>query len=499
MNQKTQQMLNKFGLINVNKSRVFFSLILLSFGSITLGEQIIFNMFSDAHISYIKQGLPDGSVNRVASSGTNYNPLESYRDLGITHWKLDEAIRQFNINYPDADFLIELGDLKSGSPLYDFSYQRDSILDACTRMDNWVGSRIYHVVGNHDLQMRTAGQRTHTNGDWDAYISVLQEAGHHFDANGNNVSIESHNGLMDNDMRNRRAYYSWTIGNFHFMVLDNNGGWDDVNDVETSYYNGSRHYKPEPNRIGDPNDWEHMVVGIHREQLDWIASELAANSDKGIIFFSHHCLNYNKWRGSEPNEDVNNFFIRNHPAFHNTILSSDVDPNRVVVFSGHAHPGVFSDVIDEIRYINVRGMVLGTTDQIGYPQHWQNYGAPEGDANTWIGDPNLHRPVENSYCTVILDDGQGEESYMENSLSIIIDNYNLPDFHYWDYYNRPFLETQPMILTVTNSADYDTSGIVDMFDYGSIASEWAIEPNSAVLYGFIEEWLWIEPWTVVSN
>ena len=115
----------------------------------------------------------------MVTSGPKYrdkpNPLSSYRDLGITHWKLDEAVRRFR-ERPQADFLIELGDLKSYPPSWRPPKATTAdILDACARLDKW-GGAVYHVAGNHDLQMVARKGVKSSADDWDAYIAALEAA-----------------------------------------------------------------------------------------------------------------------------------------------------------------------------------------------------------------------------------------------------------------------------------------------------------------------------------
>jgi hypothetical protein len=320
----------------------------------TSNGRVQFHVVADVHNSTFRQGK--SHINW--RTGEKFNPLGSYRDIGISHWKLDEAVRQFN-KHPDADFLIELGDLKSSPKEIPNVDTTADIIDACARLDKW-GRDIYHVVGNHDLEMCAEVGVEQSDKDWDTYIAALDAAGHHFSDN------DGH--LMNNPSRNSRGYYSWTIRNFLFIVVDVNGGWDD-NTGELSYYNGSGHYKPAKEQVGNPADWENMKVGIHQEQLNWIADQLDVHPNKSVVFFSHHCLGRNDW--GTPEHRLKPFFIRNHEAFHQTILNHHSNPDRVICISGHAHPGVFNNTRDGVRYYNIRGMVLGTTDKT----HWGSYGA----------------------------------------------------------------------------------------------------------------------------
>ena len=411
-------------------------------------DEVTFNMFADAHIKKSVQG----DVNKVVGSG--YNAIGDYRALGITHWKLDDCIRNFNIKHPQADFMIELGDLKgSGGTRRTTVHNTNDILDACERMDNWEGD-IYHIIGNHDLQMKDTNETENFND----YIAALNAAGHTND--------------MNNPARNNRGYYSFTIGNFHFIALDTNGGWDEANDVEYSYYNGSPHYKTP--HIGDPNNWVHMEVGIHQEQLDWIKIELESNATKNIVFFSHHCLGRNDWQ--DPSADVNNFFINNHTEFHAVLNDSNVPNDRIVCFSGHAHAGAFSNIIDNIRYFNLRGMVLGTVSQ---DEEWTSRGAPVGN-NAWVGDPNLNRPAHNSYCTVTLSDSEGV-------LVASVDNYDLPDFYYTDIYNRWWHTPQKMPCEYIGDLNNDCR--VDFRDFAVLAYDWQISYDMNDLTAMMADWL----------
>ncbi|MFT5155134.1 MAG: hypothetical protein ACI841_005144, partial [Planctomycetota bacterium] len=386
-------------------------------------ESLRFHVVADVHIT--TWALGGSWVNSSRRYQEQPNPLSSYRDLGLSHWKLADATRHFRRD-PEASFLVELGDLKS-SPLggRGLPEMTEDIRDACRRLDAW-GGDVHHVAGNHDIQMVSKRGVAHASTDWKAYVAALDLSGH------------NPGDRMGNPERNGRGYYSWTTGQYLFIVLDGNGAWDDAVG-ELSYYNGSDHYKPASEHSGNPDQWRHMTVGIHQEQLDWIAQELEQHPDKSVIFFSHHCLGRNDWQ----DEGMSNsgFFIRNHEAFHRTIIDhrpeSGAGAEHVICVSGHAHPGVFNNTRDGVRYFNVRGMVLGTTNKKDYGKFGAG-GWVDAEGVVSDKDDGSHRPEHNSFCTFELSVDTDED------LSVRIETYDLPDFQYYDHFQRPAYQTQSL-------------------------------------------------------
>ncbi len=121
-------------------------------------------------------------------------------------------------------------------------------------------------------------------------------------------------------------YYSFDKGNFHFVVLDGNNFWDGEK---------IRHY--DRANYGDyaPESYSYM----DKEQMEWLAGDLAA-TDKKTILFSHQSIDSELKNGDKVRE----------------ILESEnrrVGFKKVVLaFSGHNHTN-YTKEINGITYMQI--------------------------------------------------------------------------------------------------------------------------------------------------
>ncbi|MCW1884887.1 metallophosphoesterase [Luteolibacter flavescens] len=175
------------------------------------------------------------------------------------------------------DFILQCGDFccaKGG-----ISTARDFLAE----WNRFPGAR-HHVIGNHDCDYQTKEE--------------LLEA-----------------------WQIPHRHYSFDVGDFHFVVLDRNHFIDDEG-TTVSYANGNWypiHRKGGPGHLA-------RVSCIDREQLAWLAKDLAA-TDKPIVIFQHQPSGVGSHEG---NWDAVNFAIDSHNARRGRV-------QVVAVLAGHDH------------------------------------------------------------------------------------------------------------------------------------------------------------------
>lgn len=182
-------------------------------------------------------------------------------DWGQNAWRMKRFVDEANER--EADFIVQLGDF--------------AMPDAMGRelLDEWEkfeGPR-YHVLGNHETE--TASKE----------------------------EVMSFLGMPS-------KYYSFDIGNYHFIVLDSNYEF----------------------KNGEYVDYDHSRYGFHEcyippEELRWLASDLKS-TDKRCFIFLHAACEVGDWR------------VVNLHAFRGVLWAENerVGYNKVtMVFSGHDH------------------------------------------------------------------------------------------------------------------------------------------------------------------
>lgn len=192
------------------------------------------------------------------------------------------------------DFIVELGDFINGWAVFgvapgDPSRIPDILAWADELYDQFDGTS-YHVIGNHDLY----------NLDKTQYREILGT---------------------------ETTYYSYDVGNFHFIALDVQFATDG-SDLKNAFPSIAG-FVPEP-------------------EFEWLRADLEA-SDGATIVFVHQPLD-------DTEEEIAAW---NRP----TVLNQDdlrqlfaQDGDVIAVFQGHDHTNVYN-IIDGIHYITFEAMV----------------------------------------------------------------------------------------------------------------------------------------------
>ena len=179
----------------------------------------------------------------------------------------------------NVDFIIELGDF----------CRLDSISAPFLKLWNSFEGDKYHVIGNHDLDRYSV----------DEYVK------------GMNV---------------QHRYYSFDKEGFHFVILDGN-----------SYSDGKEIHHYDHANYGKHPLSNHSYMD--REQMDWLAKDLASTKLKTILF-SHQSLDRELKNGSEVRAILEK---ENERAGFKKV---------VLVFSGHNHSN-YTKEINGIQYVQV--------------------------------------------------------------------------------------------------------------------------------------------------
>lgn len=209
-------------------------------------------------------------------------PPAGTRHYRETPAKLAEAAAAFGATPPD--FVVELGDFidAADSVAEELGYLQH-IRDAFTSL---CGSR-HHVLGNHCVFTLTKSEFLETVGQ-------------------------------------PQSYYSFDVGDFHFVVLD------------SCYRSDGEPYGRKNFQWTDPN--------IPPDELEWLASDLSATCKKTIVF-AHQRL------------DVSNHYgVKNAAAVRATLEQCG---NVLAVFQGHSHHNDYRQ-IGGIHYVTLVAMVEGT-------------------------------------------------------------------------------------------------------------------------------------------
>ena len=191
----------------------------------------------------------------------------------------------------ELDFVICMGDI------IDKSEDHDVELGYLVRMREifaaFSGAR-YFVIGNHDVATLTKDE-------------FLQECG------------TAH-----------PSYYSFDAGGVHFAVLDGNCH-QDGSDFSAGNF-----------------AWDDAWVSA--AQLEWLAQDLAASSDRKSIVFCHENLDHRRWNG-----ELDPHILRNADQVRRVLESAG---NVRAVIQAHYHPGI-QTTMNGIDCIGLRAMVVG--------------------------------------------------------------------------------------------------------------------------------------------
>lgn len=229
-----------------------------------------------------------------------------YANIPVSNWgegqhhaealaRLAKALEVFGSH--NVDFVVELGDFKDLQTGPDGKPDKEATVARAREIESafaaFKGSR-YHVLGNHDLDIL----------ERDELASLWPNA------------AQSRHGW----------HYSFVRGGIRFVVLDPN-------------------HTPDGKPFSKSIQWKWQECALPKEQLDWLAKELA-DSEEPVIVFSHERLDADP---SVPHA------LRNAPAVREMLERSK---KVLAVFQGHDHSGALSTV-NGIPYYTLRAMCSG--------------------------------------------------------------------------------------------------------------------------------------------
>lgn len=206
--------------------------------------------------------------------------------------KTQEALDVFEKH--NLDFIIELGDLKDQG-LNPQKEETISYLRDIEKLLQSFSGRVYHVLGNHDMDS----------------ISKLD-----FLSN-----------IKNPDEVNGKSYYSFKHGGLKFIVLDANFR-EDQSDYDSGNFN-----------------WE--IALVPDKELEWLRQELHEGKEPVIIFI-HQLLD----KGSGLYEGL---YVKNAEQVNQVLIESQ---RVLAVFQGHHHEGSYS-FQNHIHYFTMNGMIEG--------------------------------------------------------------------------------------------------------------------------------------------
>ncbi len=196
--------------------------------------------------------------------------------------KLEDAARQFQQGRPDH--VVELGDFIDAADSVDVE---KGYLQRINKDFSALPGKKHYVLGNHCV-----------------YTLTKEE-------------------FLDG-VGQKKSYYSFDAGGFHFVVLD------------ACFRSDGQPYGRKNFEWTDPN--------IPKEQVEWLAADLKAISGKAIVFV-HQRL------------DVSNSYgVKNAPQVRKVLEDSG---KVLAVFQGHSHENELKD-INGIHYCVHRAMIEGS-------------------------------------------------------------------------------------------------------------------------------------------
>ena len=206
--------------------------------------------------------------------------------------KLGNYVEEMNRLNPD--FILQLGDFKDEDEIPNPQATIQYLKDMEKEYSKYQGER-FHALGNHD----------HDSISKEEFLDHTKNSGK---AKG-------------------KAYYSFSKGHCHFIVLDAN-------------------YKKDGQAYNKGNfDWKDCHVPQH--QIEWLKQEVKSTEDKVIVVFIHQRLDDNF---------SNPIYCPNNAAQVRAIL--ETNKNTKLVIQGHDHKGGFC-TINGIYYWTVKGAVEG--------------------------------------------------------------------------------------------------------------------------------------------
>lgn len=184
-----------------------------------------------------------------------------------------------------VSLVVNLGDAVDGADLALCAEVRE----ACAAFPG----QVRHVIGNHDVQALSKAE----------FLAVMGAP--------------------------PEPYYSFDAGGAHCVILDGNCHADGTDFCRGNF------------------SWDESWVSA--SQLEWLADDLAAASDKPALVFCHECLDDFLWNG-DPDPHV----VRNAIAVRKVLRRAG---NVRAVFQGHYHAGRRL-MVDGIPYITLSALAI---------------------------------------------------------------------------------------------------------------------------------------------
>jgi predicted phosphodiesterase len=265
-----------------------------------MGEQSGLNQRSSTRRAFLQNGtlvLAAAAMNPLDLIAKEDKPLRlglvtdlHYADKkpsGSRHYretphKLAEAIEKFNARKPT--FVVELGDFIDAA---DSVKEELGYLRKINKEFSNISKQRHHVLGNHCV-----------------YTLTKQE-------------------FLD-EVEQKKSYYSFDSGQFHFIVLD------------SCFRSDGKPYGRKNFQWTDPN--------IPKAEVEWLKADLEATSKKTIVF-AHQRL------------DVSNHYGVKNCAEVRQILESS--KQVLAVFQGHSHKNELHQ-IKGIHYCTMTAMIEGS-------------------------------------------------------------------------------------------------------------------------------------------
>lgn len=204
--------------------------------------------------------------------------------------KMKECIDR--MNQEKLDFVIELGDFKDQDAIPNEANTLKYLSDIESAFQKFDG-RTYHVLGNHDM-------------DGISKTQFLER-------------------VENTDIPKTKSYYSYTLKDVHFVVLDGN------------YTNEGKDY--------DHGNFSWDDAGISENQISWLKDDMKSNK-LPVIVFIHQML-----------DDSKN--VKQAVANAAEVRQILEHSGKVIcVFQGHVHEERYN-LINGIHYYSVNAMVDG--------------------------------------------------------------------------------------------------------------------------------------------
>jgi len=233
-------------------------------------ESLSFGIFTDAHYA----------------SGRIY--LNRY--CGDSLQKLKDCVQVFNEK--ELSFVVNLGDIVDKAENRELQLMH---LEEMKEVLAGLDTSIYHVLGNHDVEMLAKQEFLHALG-----------------------------------LNRKQWYYSFDAAGYHFAVLDGNYRKDGIEYDQGNF------------------DWTDTF--IHKEQCEWLKNDLKRAGKNKTIVFIHQNIDHRLSNGT-----IDPHIVANAGEIRNILEEAG---NVIAVIQGHYHDGYYQK-INGIHYYTLGAMVVG--------------------------------------------------------------------------------------------------------------------------------------------